>query len=62
MLPGEVGTRTIELATGATTDVDLGCKSIVTIRALATGAGGATWVLGGCFELGVLSSVLWRIS
>jgi hypothetical protein len=61
VLPGRVGARSIDLTTGATTEVDVGCSSTVTVRELASSASGGIWMLGGCFEEGRPASMLWSI-
>jgi hypothetical protein len=61
LLPGPAGARSIDLTTGATTVVELGCPGTVTTRALENSATGGVWVLGGCFEEGVPPATLWRV-
>jgi hypothetical protein len=61
LLPGRAGARSIDLTTGATTDVDVGCPGMVTVRALVASGDAGTWLLGGCFEEGAAPSTLWRI-
>jgi hypothetical protein len=61
VLPGPAGARSVDLATGATTAVDLGCPGAVTVRALETSATGGVWALGGCFAEGVPPATLWWI-
>lgn len=61
LLPGRGGARSIDLATGSTTEIDLGCSGPVTIRDMATSTGGRTWLIGGCFVEGRPPTVLWSI-
>jgi hypothetical protein len=61
VLPGPAGARAVDLGTGATSDIDVGCASTVSLRELVPSAGGGTWVLGGCLEDGARPSVLWRV-
>jgi hypothetical protein len=60
VLPGRTGARRIDLASGAITDIDVGCPGAVTVRALSSSPAG-TWVLGGCFEESTPPAMLWKI-
>ena len=62
VLPGRLGARTVDLSTGATTDIDLGCAGVVTVRAFESPPRGGTWILGGCLEESRLRPVLWWIA
>ena len=61
LLPGTLGVRSIDTATGATAEFDLGCPSAVTVQALASRPDAGAWVLGGCFAEGDLPSVVWAV-
>ena len=62
VLPGRLGARTIDLSTGATTDIDLGCTGVVGLQAFDSSPRQGTWILGGCLEEGRLRAVLWWIA
>ena len=61
LLPGGSGARSIDLVTGSTTEIDVGCSGPVTVRDMTTSTGGRTWMIGGCFVEGRLPTVLWSV-
>jgi hypothetical protein len=62
LLTAAAGARLIDLTTGSTTEVDVGCPQVTTVIALVTtGADHRAVVLGGCATDGRLDPTLWRV-
>ena len=63
VLPGRLGARRIDPATGAATDIDVGCAGVVTVRAIDSSPVTGTWILGGCLvEEERLRTGLWWLA